>query len=198
MYSVCILIYVSMYLYSYPSTHSIYGLATGGAWEQFEVRLKMMIQWTQTYTPWFWSSEFSDAIGDWEWVNSEMDWEAMIEWIWRYTSRQRLSELRDALQGWDWTGLEMHLSQAMIKQDWRSTWRWLIWWQSMGGTPGAEPSIHQLINSKPWECDEVTLPLRLRWRTSWWRSIGREVCRKLNLHSGVNLKSWKWRDDWQS
>jgi len=31
MYSVCILIYVSMYLYSYPSTHAISGLAAGGA-----------------------------------------------------------------------------------------------------------------------------------------------------------------------
>jgi len=41
MYSVAILIYVSMYLYSYPSTHGISGLAAGGAWEQFEVRLKI-------------------------------------------------------------------------------------------------------------------------------------------------------------
>jgi len=31
MYSVCILIYVSMYLYSYPSTHTTSGLAAGGA-----------------------------------------------------------------------------------------------------------------------------------------------------------------------
>jgi len=31
MYSVCILIYVFMYLYSYPSTHSISGLAAGSA-----------------------------------------------------------------------------------------------------------------------------------------------------------------------
>jgi len=31
MYSVCIPIYVSRYLYSYPSTHGISGLAAGGA-----------------------------------------------------------------------------------------------------------------------------------------------------------------------
>jgi len=31
----------------------------------------------------------------------------------------------------------------------------------MGGTPGAETSIYRLVNSKPWECDEVTLPLTL-------------------------------------
>jgi len=48
-YSVCILIYVSMYLYGYPSTHSISRLAVRGTWEQFEVHLKMMIEWTQRY-----------------------------------------------------------------------------------------------------------------------------------------------------
>jgi len=44
MYSVCILSYVSMYLYSYQSTHGISGLAAGGAGEQLEVRLKMTIE----------------------------------------------------------------------------------------------------------------------------------------------------------
>jgi len=50
-------------------------------------------------------------------------------------------------------------------------------------------SIHQLVNSQPWECDKVTLPLKLLWRTGWWQSIGREVRRKLKIHSGVNSKS---------
>ena len=36
----CILIY----LYSCPFTHSISGLAAGGAWEHFEVRLKITIE----------------------------------------------------------------------------------------------------------------------------------------------------------
>jgi len=49
-------------------------------------------------------------------------------------------------------------------------------------------TIYQLVNSKPWECDEVTLPLKLLWRTGWWQSIGREVRQKLKLHSGVNSK----------
>ena len=49
--SVCILIYVSMHLYSYPSTHGISGLAADGAWEQFKVRLKIMIEWIHRYTP---------------------------------------------------------------------------------------------------------------------------------------------------
>jgi len=26
-------------------------------------------------------------------------------------------------------------------------------------------SIHRLVNSKPWECAAVTLPLKLLWRT---------------------------------
>jgi len=50
-------------------------------------------------------------------------------------------------------------------------------------------SIHQLVNSQPWECDKVTLPVKLIRRTGWWRSIGREVRRKLKRHSGVNSKS---------
>ena len=70
MYSVCIVIYVSMYLYSYPSIHGISGLHAGGVWEEFDVHLKMTIGGTQKYTPRPWSSEFRDAIGDSDWVNS--------------------------------------------------------------------------------------------------------------------------------
>jgi hypothetical protein len=44
MYSVSVLIYVSMYLYSYPSMHSTSGLAAGGARQQFKERLKMTIE----------------------------------------------------------------------------------------------------------------------------------------------------------
>jgi len=44
MHSVCILIYVSMYLYSYLSTDGISGLAARGDCQQFEVRLKMTIE----------------------------------------------------------------------------------------------------------------------------------------------------------
>jgi len=54
---------------------------------------------------------------------------------------------------------------------------------------GRRARCSRLFNSKPWECDEVTLPLKLLWRTGWWWSIGREARRKLKLHSGVNLKS---------
>jgi len=118
MYSVWILIYVSMYLYSYPSTHGISGLAVGGAWEQFEVRLKMTIEWSPRCTWRLWSREFGDAIGDRDWVNSEMHWEAVIERLWR----PRLSELRDALGGRDRASLEMHW-EVMIERVWRCTGR---------------------------------------------------------------------------
>jgi len=37
-------IYVSMYLYSYTSTHGVSGQAAGGASEQVEVHLKMTIE----------------------------------------------------------------------------------------------------------------------------------------------------------
>jgi len=48
MHSVCILIYISMYLYSYLSTHGISVLAARGDCQQFEVRLKMT---TNMYSP---------------------------------------------------------------------------------------------------------------------------------------------------
>ena len=44
MHSDCILLYVSMYLYSYLSTHGISGQAARGDREQFEVRLKMHLE----------------------------------------------------------------------------------------------------------------------------------------------------------
>jgi hypothetical protein len=54
---------------------------------------------------------------------------------------------------------------------------------------GRRARCHRLVNSKPWEFDEVALSLKLLWRTGWWPSIGREACRKLKLHSAVNSKS---------
>ena len=153
MYSVCILIYVSIYLYSYTSTHGISGLAAGGAWEEFEMRLKMTIEWTQRFTPRPWSSKFGDAHGGHDWVNLEAiiepvwrctwrPWssefrdmihlEAVIDSVWRYTWRMWSSECGDGLWGRDRASLEMQF-EAVIERDWTSTWR-----QSMDGAPGAE------------------------------------------------------------
>jgi len=52
----------SRYLYSYPSTHGISGVAAGGTWEQFEKCLRMTIKWTQRDTPRLWLSNFWDAL----------------------------------------------------------------------------------------------------------------------------------------
>jgi len=109
MYSVCILIYLSMYLCIYIATHlhAISGLAAGGAWEQFELHLKMTIEWTQRYTPRQWSSEFGDALegGNREYL--EIHLEAVIEWTQRCTWRPWLSEFGDALGGHDRARLEI-------------------------------------------------------------------------------------------
>ena len=110
-----------------------------------EMHLEARIEWTARYTPRLWvsefvdaigdgdwvkseihleapSSEFEDAIGDQHWVNSEMHLEAMIEWGWGCTWRTRLSELRDALGGRDWSSLEIHW-KAVIERVWTCTWR---------------------------------------------------------------------------
>jgi hypothetical protein len=176
MHSVCILICVSMYLYSYLSTHGKSGLAASGNQEQFEVCLKLTIEWTQRYTPRPWSSKFRHAIGDWQWVNSEMYWEAVIKQVCRCTGRPWLSEIGDALTGYDRARLEEYLDMIDLEA---VDGRGARWWDS----------IYQLVNSKPWECDEVTLPLKLLWRTGWWQLICRKVCHKLKIHSGVNSKS---------
>jgi len=227
----CILIYVSMSLYSYQSTtqgytprpwSSEFGDALGGRDRvSLEMHLEAEVEWTQRCTLRPWSSEFRDALGGRDRVNWELHLEAVIERVWRCTWRPRSSELRAALGGRDRASLEMYL-EAEIDRVWRCTGR--PWSSEFGdalvaGYDGARlkeyleefdleavgrrrarcwDSIHRLVNSKPWECDEVTLPLKLLWRTGWWRWIGREVRRKLKLHSGVNSKSWEWRDHRQS
>jgi len=44
MYSVRIIIYISMYLYNYPSTDGTSGRAAGGTWEQCKVCLNITIE----------------------------------------------------------------------------------------------------------------------------------------------------------
>jgi len=59
-------------------------------------------------------------------------------------------------------------------------------------------SVHQVVNSQPCECDNVTIPLSNHGeladdgRSCW------EPHQKLTLHSEVNSYSWKWREDKQS
>jgi len=135
MHLVCILIYMSMYLYSYLSTHGISELAAHGDCQQLEVCLKITIEWTSTtvtplstYTcrcssmvyweasiervvicPWmFRSSELGDALGGLNRVKSVMHLEARIEWTQRFTPRPWSSGFGDALGRRDWLNSEMH------------------------------------------------------------------------------------------
>jgi hypothetical protein len=54
----------------------------------------------------------------------------------------------------------------------------------MDGAPGAE--THQLANSQPWECDNVTLTLSCHGELADGGRSCSEARRKLKLHSGVN------------
>ena len=142
MHSVCILylsIYVSMYLYSYLSTHGISGLPARGDCQQFEVRLNMTtnmycpsfspppIEWTERCTGRPQSSEFGHELGGRDCVNSEMHSE-----LWS-------SEFRDALAaGYDRGRLVENLEVVDPEAvDGRRARCW--------------DSIHRFVNSKPWE-----------------------------------------------
>jgi len=62
-------VFTSMYLYSYPSTHSISGLAAGGPWEQFEVRPRWQLR------------ELRDTFRGHDGANFEMQSEGVIEHV---------------------------------------------------------------------------------------------------------------------
>jgi len=161
-------IYVSMYLYTCPSTHAISGLAAGGACEQIEVRLKMTMVWTQRYTPRPWSSQFGDELGHRNRAYLEIHLEAVIQWTQRYNPGMWSSDFGDPPEGPDRARLDDYLEAVN------------------GRRPGWRHSIHQLVNSQPWECDNVTLPLISHGELADDGRSCREVRRKLNLHSGVN------------
>jgi len=198
---------------------SEYGDALGGRDQaSLEMHLEAAIEPVWRYTRGPWSSKFGDTLGGrdrasleiWTWrqwwcelagrnrASLETHLDTVMERVWRCTWRPWLSEFGDALGGCDWASLEIHL-EAVIERVWRYTWR--PWSSEIGGVLGGGrwtacwDSINHLVNSQPWECDKVTLPLKRLWRTGWWRSISREVPWKIQLHSGVNSKLWEWRDD---
>ena len=76
-------VFSSMYLCIYIATHlhTLYlNWLHGGAWEQFEMRLRMTIEWAQRYTPRLWSSDFGDALWDGNWAYLAIHLEAVIKW----------------------------------------------------------------------------------------------------------------------
>jgi len=146
-----------MYLYSYPSTHGISGLAAGSAWEQFEVRLKMTIEWTQRYNPRLWSSQFGDAIGDRDWMNSEIDSEAMIEWDYDWARLEEYLEVVD-LEAVDGRRAKCRdsIHRLVNLKLWECDevtlpWKLLSrtgWWWSIGREVRRKLKLHSGVNSK--------------------------------------------------
>jgi len=169
----------------------------------FEALIKRV--WRCTLRPW--SSEFEDALWGRDQASWEMHVETEIGWTqrcsgrlgwsefalggrdrvnWEIHSELWLSKFRDALAaGYDWVILEEYLEVVDLEA---VDGRRARWWGC----------IDWLVNLKRWECEEVTLPLKLSWPTSWWQWICREACQKLTLHSGVNSQLREWRDDRQS
>ena len=161
-----------MYLYRYQIYTLYIWLAAGGAWEQFEVHLQMMIEWTQRCNWRPWSCEIGVTLGGRDWVNSGMRMETIIEWLWRWTWRPRLSELRDALGG---------RNQVI----WWCTWR--LWSSKLGGCDrgswrctlrsgssdfGDRPRLGELrdaIGGCDWESFEMHLEAVIEWtqRCNW-------------------------------
>jgi len=157
MHSVSILIYVSMYLYSYISYiwtgRTRWLSAIGGAPEDddrlsSEIHTDAVMErvWRCNWRPSL--SEPRDGLKGRERVNSEMHLEAVIEGVWRCTLRPWSSEFGVALLGRDRSSLELHFEaainqesleiqlEAVIEQDRMSTSR-----RSMDGAPGLNSSV---------------------------------------------------------
>jgi len=232
-----------MYLYSYPCTHGIPGLAGAGGLAQLEVCLDMAIEWTQRYSPRSWSSQCGDALGGCDRASLEMHLEAVFKRVCRCTWRPWSCELSCCnragleirleaviewvleictwwpwsceLRGCDWASLQIRL-EAVIERVWRNTWR--PWWSEFGDELGGRNRAsldgyweavdgrragcwdcqHQLVNSQPWECDKVTVPVSSHGELADSGWLCREACQMLKLHSGVNSQSWEWREDQQT
>ena len=93
------------------------------------MHLETEIEWTQrcTWRPWW--SQFGDALGDWDRVNSETHFEAGIEQVSRCTWRPWSCQLEARNR----TSLEIHL-EAVIERVWRCNWR--PWSSEYGDTLG--------------------------------------------------------------
>ena len=186
-----------MYLYSthhtwYISTgcrrclRAIRGVPANNNGVHSETYSKAMIERVWRWTWRRWSSGFGDTLGGPDWVNLEMHSGIVIERVWRctwrpwlcqlagiiervlrYTWRPWSSEFGDAHGGHDCARLD----QCFEAVDWRRAGCW--------------DSIHLLVNSQPWECDNVTLPLSSRGVLGDAVRSCREVRRKPKPHAGV-------------
>ena len=173
-----------------------------------EVDLVAVMERVRWCTGRSWSSNCGDALWGRDRASWEMQLDTEIEWTERCTGRPWLSRFGHACRGWDRVNSEMH------SELWSSEFRdelaagyilgrleEYLEVADLEAVDGRHPrcwnSIYWCVNSKPWECDDVTLPFKFLWRTSWWQWIYREVRRELKLHSWVNSTSREWRDDKQ-
>ena len=161
--------------------------------KQFEVCLKMMIDWTQRYTLRPYWSEFGDAVwmrqfsifgdilGGRRRVNLEMQSKIMIEGGWRYTWRLCSSECG----GRNCTSWEI-LLEAVIERVWRGTWRP---WSS---------ELRYALCDRHWASLEIHLQTVIQcvWRFTWrqWSSeFGRRNRASLEMHLEVVIERvWRW------
>jgi len=151
-----------------------------------EMQVRTEIEWTQRYTLRLSLCVFGDALGGYDWASMDMHLEAEIQWTQRCTLRLWPSKCGDALvAGDDQARLEECLEVVDLEV-------------VDGRHANSNDSIHRVVHSKPWECDEVTLPWKLLRSACWWRWMGREVQRELKLNSELNSKLWEWRNNRQS
>ena len=163
------LVFWSMYPYSYLSTQSISGLAAGGTGEQWKVRLKITIEWTQRYTPRPWLSKFKGVPEGSNQAYFAIHFDVMIKWTKRCTGRLWWSEFGDALGGNDHANFE-----AVIKRDWTSTWR-----RSMDGVLGAQTLFISELTPKRWNLTRWVYPCTLM--ASWLMAV---------YHVGRHYGNW--------
>jgi len=159
MYSLCILIYVSMYIWIYIATH----LQTGNlAWQQ-------AVQESNSNSAYkYQSSNLRETLPVCNPATIEKHLEAVIMRTWR----AYLGEFRDTHDGVDWASLETHL-EAMIKQVCRGSWT-----PSACEHGGRNQMCSEICTWRLWSCNlgghnQRTLKITLEaviervWRCTW-------------------------------
>jgi len=162
-------------------------------------------------------SKYADAVGGWNQANTEVNFETFIEWVQR-TLRRHLggrnpvslemnfddkckwtdictlkaesSKCKNALGDHNQTGFMIHLN-AMITQNWRSSWRWSIcrWYI-------CRQSIWRRSNYRKSICRQ-SIYKQSTWRGSIWpkwickRWMGKKAWQLLRHYLLVNSELWE-------
>jgi len=134
MYSGCIFISVSMYVYSYQSTDGISGQAAVDAsqcrgmaenyyWVNSEIPSKAVVTQHWRYTRSWWRSVIGDTLGSIDGVNLEMHSEMVIDRVCWCFQRLKWRIFEDRLGGCEWVWWGDTHYEIMIELVWRCTWR---------------------------------------------------------------------------